>query len=268
MVENPFLSVINSLLPEPQASLLAGMLFGVRATMSYPFYLALRDTGVLHVIALSGMNIAILIDIFGKLLNRYGRKFSAIFSGIIIILFVFFVGPSPTIVRAGIMGSMSLFAIILGRRYWSMLALFIASGVMLFLRPEWIGEVSFQLSFLATLGVILANKVVERERSGRWSKQLIYALKENIAMTVSAQLFTLPVIVYHFERISLVSPIANLLTGWSIQPIMILGILTSVLGWIWLPLGYIPAWITWVFLTYFVEVVEILAKLPFASISL
>jgi len=183
MIENPFVLVLNSLLPEPQASLLNGMLFGIRADMSYSFYQALQVTGVLHVIALSGMNISILIDIVGKLLYPFGKKISAVFSIIFIIGFVIFVGASPTVVRAAIMGSMGLVAIIFGKRYWSLLALFLASGVMLLFRPDWIYDISFQLSFLATVGIILANKVVKREFSKRWSKQLIYAFKENLVMT-------------------------------------------------------------------------------------
>ncbi len=236
--------------------------------MSSAFYEALRNTGVLHVIALSGMNISILIDIVAKATGFLGKRISGMAAIVFIFVFVIFVGPNPTIVRAAIMGSMSLLAILFGRRYWSMLALFLTSGLMLLVRPEWLNEISFQLSFLATLGIILANKVVERENSPRLSKQLIFIFKENLVVTASAQLFTFPVIAYHFERISLVSPIANLFIAWSIQPIMIFGMITAFLGWIWLPLGYIPAWITWVFLTYFVGVVEVMAELPFASISL
>lgn len=265
---NPFISVINQLLPEPQASLLAGMLFGVRADIPQAFYQDLIATGVIHVIALSGTNISILIDIVAKATGFLGKRVSAVSSIVFITSFVLFVGPSPTIVRAAIMGSMSMVAIFFGRRYWSLLSLFIASGIMLIIEPSWGGEISFQLSFLATLGIILANKVVEREQSKRLSRQLIFIFKENLVMTLSAQLFTLPVIVYHFERISLISPIANLLIAWSIQPIMIFGMITSLLGIIWLPLAYIPAIISWVFLTYFVKVVEILSSLPFASIQL
>src|SRR3989344_1590781 len=134
------------------------MLFGVRAEMPYPFYLALRNTGVLHVIALSGMNISILIDIVAKATGFLGKKISGIVAIVFIFTLVIFVGPSPTIIRASIMGSMSLLAILFGRRYWSLLALFLTSGIMILVRPEWLSEISFQLSFLATFGIILANK--------------------------------------------------------------------------------------------------------------
>lgn len=87
-------------------------------------------------------------------------------------------------------------------------------------------------------------------------------------MTLSAQAFTLPIILYNFHRVSLVAPLANLLTGWAVQLIMALGLLTAVIGWIFLPLAVIPAWIVWIPLTYFIMVVEFLAKIPGASIML
>lgn len=267
-MDNPFLAVINSLLPEPQASLLSGMLFGVRQQMPTDLYGGMRDSGVLHVVALSGSNISILIDIVAKMTLFLGKKISVITTIIVIGGFVIFVGASPTIVRAAIMGSMSLIAIYLGRREWSLLSLFLASGVMLLALPNLIEDISFQLSFLATLGIILADGIVERKRIFRLLDQLIYGFKENLAMTLSAQLFTLPIIVLNFQRISLVAPLTNLLVGWVIQPIMVLGFMTAILGWIWLPLGIIPGWLSWVPLTYFLVVVEWFSKIPLASLTL
>jgi len=262
---NPFIAVINSLLPEPQASLLNGIIFGVRAQMPYTLYQDLVATGLLHVIALSGTNISILIDLVAKVTLFLGRKISVILTVFIIVAFVMMVGPSPSVVRAAIMGAITLIAVYLGRKTWSILSLFLASGMMLFIRPEWIGEISFQLSFLATLGIILGNDMVKSKYlKSNWDK-ILYALKVNLALTLSAQLFTFPIILLNFGRISLISPISNLLVGWVIQPIMILGLATAILGWVWVPLGFIPAWIVWVPLTYFLSVVEILGNFPGAA---
>lgn len=264
---NPFVPVVNSLLPEPQAGLLNGILFGIKANMAHSLYQAMRDTGVLHIIALSGMNISILVNLVAKVTLFLGRKISIMATLIIISAFVVFVGPSPSIVRAAIMGGMSLIAIYLGRQSWSILSLFLTSGIMLLVRPNWLGEISFQLSFLSTLGIILAVKLVKRKQSFRLLDQLKYAFKENLALTLSAQLFTLPIILYNFHRLSLISPLANLLIGWTMQPIMILGFVAATLGLIFLPLGFVPALMTWVPLTYLVKVVEWLAKVPGASIE-
>ncbi len=279
--------VINSLLPEPHASLLAGMLFGVRRTMPGNFYDALINTGTLHVIALSGQNIAIIISLFGYITIRwFSRKTSAVITIIGITLFIFFVGPSPTVIRAGLMGSLSLVATIFGRRNWSMLSLILVSTIMIIVRPDWLIDISFQLSFLATLGIILFGspppnlpnhpKLPNNNNSynhtiGTYSKlaarELAADMRQNLRFTLAAQVFTIPLIMIRFGRVSLISPLANLLIGWSVTPIMLLGGVATVLGWIWLPFGIVLSWLVWVPLTYFIEVVNLLARLPFASLQ-
>lgn len=266
-MHNPFLPVTNSLLPEPSASLLLGILFGVKATMPKTFYNALVTTGTLHIIALSGMNISILINVAAKATLFLGRKISSVLTIGLIIAFTIFVGASPSIVRAAIMGCLSLFSVYFGRQSWSLLTLFLAGGMMLVFNFSLIKDLSFQLSFLATFGIILANAKKECQSNKSFSNRLLYPLKENFRMTIFAQIFTLPVILYRFHRISLISPLANLLIEWAIQPIMILGFVAAILGSLWLPLGVIPSWFAWVPLTYMVAVIEILAKIPGASVS-
>lgn len=264
---NPFIAVINSLLPEPQASLLNGILFGVKASMPQKFYNALITTGTLHIIALSGMNISILAALTAKTTLFLGRKASSIFTICLIVLFTIFVGASPSIVRAAIMGCLTLLAVYFGRHHLAVLSLFFASGIMLLFNFSLIKNISFQLSFLATLGVILATKKSECYKWKSRVDQLKFTLSENLKFTLSAQVFTLPVILYNFHRLSFIAPLANLLIEWAIQPIMVLGLITAFIGWIWLPLGFVLAWITWVPLTYLIMVIEWLAKVPGASIK-
>ncbi len=264
---NPFIGVINSLLPEPHASLLNGILFGIKVSMPRNFYNALIATGVLHIIALSGVNISILTTLTAKTTLFMGRKASSILTICLIVLFVQFVGPSPSIIRAAMMGSLSLLAVYFGRRDWGLLSLFLVCGIMLLLDFSLIKNLSFQLSFAATFGIILANRRVERQYSNGLLDKAIYWLKENLKLTLSAQLFTVPIIFINFHRISLISPVTNILLEWVIQPIMVLGFITSLIGTIWLPLGMVFSWIVWVPLTYLIVVVETLAKIPGASIN-
>ncbi|KKR31945.1 MAG: ComEC/Rec2-related protein [Candidatus Gottesmanbacteria bacterium GW2011_GWC2_39_8] len=264
---NPFVPIINSYLPEPHASLLNGILFGIKATMPKSFYYGLRDVGLLHIIALSGMNITILINLFAKGTLYLGRRISITFTIIAIFLFVVFVGPSPSIVRAAIMGTMSLLSIYFGRLSWGLLSLVLASIIMLLTNFTLISDLSFQLSFLATLGIILAGKYTKCQKTRGLIRQSIHCLKENLILTLAAQLFTLPIIIYHFHRLSLVAPISNLLVEWTMQPIMVIGFVTAIFGFIWWPLGLVPAWTNWVLLTYFIKVVEILDQIPGASIK-
>lgn len=230
------------------------------------FYNALIATGVLHIVALSGVNISILTTLTAKITLFMGRKASSIFTICLIVLFVLFVGPSPSVVRAAMMGSLSLLAVTFGRQDWGLLSLFLVSGIMLLFDFSLIKNLSFQLSFAATFGIILANKRVKRQYINGLSDRVKYWFKENIKLTLSAQLFTVPIILFNFHRLSLIAPVANLLLEWTIQPIMVLGFAAGILGWVWWPLGMIIGWIVWVPLTYLITVVEWLAKVPGASV--
>lgn len=265
-MHNPFITIINSLLPEPQASLLNGILFGVKTSMSPALYQALIDTGTLHIIALSGMNISILITLVGKTTLFLGRKFSGFLTIVFIILFVWFVGASPSLIRAAIMGFLSLFALYSGRVNWAILTLFLAGLIMLLFNFDFIKDLSFQLSFLATLGIILVSSDKKKFRKNPIDN-IIYSIKENFKITLAAQIFTLPVILINFHRLSIIAPIANLLIVWAIQPIMIFGFITGILGLIWLPLGVLSAWMVWTGLTYIITAVEWLGKVPGASVE-
>lgn len=149
-------SIIDKLLPEPHAGLLAGLLFGTKASLSREFYDALVATGVLHIIALSGMNITIMENLVaGLMVPVVGRRWASAITIGVIVWFVWFVGATPSVIRAAIMGSLSLLAVIFGRQYWALSAWVIACSIMLVINFSWIADVSFQLSALATLGIIL-----------------------------------------------------------------------------------------------------------------
>ena len=306
-----FTSVLNQLLPEPHAGLLNGILFGTKATLSRDLMDALITTGTLHIVALSGMNITILSGLISTtLLWVVGRRLASVLTILLIIGFVWFVGASPSIVRAGIMGGISLLAIVFGRQTWGLLAWILAVGIMLLLNPEWISDISFQLSAGATLGIILfgghgagpAARVsrdslqfdreikstsplspisLRSEDSSQESLALVTRtsrlpaaflvlwklIKDDLRLTLAAQVFTIPLILLYFHRISLISPVANVLIGWIIQPLTVAGLLASILGWIFLPLGQIVAWGAWVGLEYLITIVTLLSKVPGASVG-
>ncbi len=314
-----FTAVINQLLPEPHAGLLNGILFGTKATISKEFMDALIATSTLHIVALSGMNITILESIIADtLLPFIGRRWASALTIFLIIGFIWFVGPSPSVIRAGIMGTLALIATIFGRQRWSLFFYTVTVVVMLLIHPAWIGDLSFQLSALATLGIILfggkknmsggagrgspvehpqpAAKVNQQEFGERlvcgqktiqvtwrhsedvgWEKardrtrsiiKFLYSLiADDLRVTLAAQSLTIPLMIFTFRRISLVSPLTNVLIGWIIQPITVLGFIVAVLGWVWLPLGQVVAWVTWVPLQYLISVIQWTAKIPFASLT-
>jgi competence protein ComEC len=262
-----FSSRINKLLPEPQASLLNGILWGEKRKMPKSFYNDLIRTGTLHIIALSGMNITILVSLLGKITLFLGRRKSVIISMLGIFLFILFVGGSPSVIRAGIMGGMSLMAVYWGRKTWGLLSLWLTGVVMIIANPTWLREISFQLSFLATLGIILLGGSGEGTRRKGWFEEFIYEGRENLRTTLAAQVFTLPVILYNFKQLSLISPLTNVLVLWIVPPIMALGFILSCVSLVSLELATPLSWIVWVPLSYFIEIVKLTANLPLAQVS-
>ncbi|MBI3577369.1 ComEC/Rec2 family competence protein [Candidatus Gottesmanbacteria bacterium] len=328
-----FTSVINQLLPEPHAGLLAGISFGTKATLSKVLVNDLIKTGTLHIVALSGMNITIVSSVVSlTLLRLVSRRITSLLTIGMIIGFIWFVGISPSVIRAAIMGILSLLAVIFGRQSWPLFAWILAVSSMLLLNPQWIGDLSFQLSALATLGIILFGSSLNRggaevdvtfmEASakplslksffsiGNWRGALQNAhlpapplkaigenqgasaknassepkqvlafilssglaslknlLADDLRVTLAAQVFTIPIILLNFHRISLVSPLSNVAIGWTIGPLTIAGWVVAALGTIWLPLGQVVAWMAWVPLQYLLTVVAWTAKIPFASVG-
>ena len=264
---NHLVGSVNALLPEPHASLLAGMLFGVRATMPDDFYEALIITGTLHVIALSGMNVSIIIRLlFGIMGKIFGKTTGLVLTITGIVGFVFLVGPSATIIRASIMGSLTLIALWFGRKDIPLLSLVFTVLIMILLNHDLISSISFQLSVFATLGIILfAGKekfFVKNVWSGIW-----WFIKDNLRVTLSAQIFTTPLILFYFNRVSIISPFANVAIGWLIGPITYLGFMTVFLAQIWWPLGRFASLIVWVPLSFFIWIVKTFSQIPFASIE-
>lgn len=262
-------TIINQVLPEPQSGLLAGMIFGTKSHIEGTLYDALVTTGTLHIVALSGANISILIACVNALFLFFLRRpIANILSCGIIIGFVWFVGPSPSVIRAAIMGLLALLAVSLGRQYGVLLSWMLAVSLMLVVNPAWLADLSFQLSVMATLGIILFGSEPEKGfRRRSFFESGKDALIADLRVTLAAQVFTVPIILFAFGRISLVSPLTNLLIGWLIAPIMALGLLLVVLGFLWMPLAHPVAWVVWVPLTVLVKTIELTARIPFASIA-
>lgn len=253
-----FTSVLNQLLPEPHASLLAGLLFGTKTSLPRNLYDALITTGTIHIAALSGQNLSIVSGGIASAMQWIiGKRGASVLTLLLVGWFVWFVGPSASIVRAAIMTSLTMISLVFGRQYWAMLSWALAVGSMLVLNIAWITDISFQLSAMATLGIILFGKAPQKEN----------AIKTNLRLTLSAQTLTVPLILFHFHRISLIAPLSNLAIGWMVGPLTELGWVMVIVGWLWLPLGQVFAWFDWVLLEYLVRAVYLMSGVPYASIG-
>ncbi len=261
-----FTSLINSYLPEPHASLLNGIVLGVDLQTTYTFKDQLKNVGLIHIVVLSGMNITLLSAvILQTVIPLFGRKTATLFTIVSIIAFVWFVGVEPPVVRAAIMGILSLIGLMFGRKTIALYTLFLTSVICLIIWPEWLTSISFQLSFGATLGIILFGNVMPEEQS---SHTFLNYLFDELRVSLSAQLFTAPLIFFYFRQISFISPLANILVSWTIAPIMIFGIIAMVGGSINWQVGFAISWLCYGMIQYIVWIVELLAKVPFASVKI
>ncbi len=257
--------------PDPEASLLAGILLGVESGIPYGVEQAFQATGTSHIIAISGFNITIVAGLFTGLFGRlFGRKWGALAAGLGIAMYTLLVGADAAVVRASIMGGLALLARQVGRRQDGLNSLALTAALMALVNPQVLWDVSFQLSFAATLGLVwyaqplndkfiqLASKVVPEGAV----KRLAGPVGEYLLFTLAAQLTTLPVIVYHFHQISLTTVFANLAILPAQPPVMVLGGLALLLGMLADPLGQFTAYLCYPFVAYTIRIVEWFAGWP------
>ncbi len=249
-------SIYRSLSP-PQSSILGAMLLGDKNRMSQDLKEKLNIAGVRHITAVSGMHVVILSSILMSLLLWLGfwRGQAFYISIIIIFLFITMTGFQASGVRAGIMGGLFLLGQKIGRKSVSSRSIVMAAGTMLVINPLLLfHDVGFQLSFLATMGIIYLSSAFKKWL--RFIPQKLIRLKEIIAMTFAAQIFTLPILVYNFGRISLVAPLTNVLILPFVYWIMIFGFIFGLAGILWQPLGMIFSLPCWFLLTYLIKIVD------------
>lgn len=263
---NVFTSVINHYLPEPNASLLNGILFGVPVKTSRVFYEQLKAVGLLHIVVLSGMNITILSTIIMYVTRSFGKKLSLAISILGTVIFIIFVGPQAPIVRAGIMGILTSVSLSYGRRTHGLYMLLLSALVIMVIKPLWLTTISFQLSYGATCGIMLFGPYSYKKQSALKGRML-QAVVKDMRTSIAAQLFTTPIIFLYFKQISLLAPISNLLVSFLIAPLMIAGFLCAVLGKIHWSLGLLPSYFAYGLTHYMVFIIESLSKIPFSFIQ-
>ncbi len=266
---------LNGMIPEPEAALGAGILLGVRSGIAPEIADAFATAGLTHVVAISGWNIAIVAAIVASLARpleqrRGGRWMAPAAAGLTIAAYVVLTGASPSVVRAALMAGAMLVARLGGSRAHAASALALAALVMLLAAPSVLWDVGFQLSALATGGLILFAAPIE-SRLASWPAWV----REPVALTLAAQLTTLPVVVGSFERISLIAPAANVLVVPLVPLVMLLCAIAAPLGALdatFHPpiLGDVARWafggVAWLTLRAMIVAGQAAAAIPLASL--
>ncbi|MCB0211782.1 MAG: DNA internalization-related competence protein ComEC/Rec2 [Anaerolineae bacterium] len=268
---------INRMMAEPYASLLNGILLGIETGIPRGLYEAFNMTGTSHIIVISGSNISLIAGIFLLLGQRLvGKQYAPPLAIIGVIVYTFLVGADAAVQRAAFMGLMYIVAIWAGRPNLAINSLIASAIALSLINPLILWDVGFQLSFVATLGLIvlvpplehLTFSFLQNRLKTEHVGLLMALLNELLIVTLAAQIITGPLIVYHFGRFSLVSLLSNLLILPVQPPIMVVGGIATLVGMVWLSLGQLLSWLVWLPLAWSVWIVEQTARLPFASLDL
>lgn len=267
--QNKLQLTFQRVLPEPFTSLLQGILLGIKTNLPKKLLADFKTTGLIHIMVASGYNILILIKVFRDQTQAYFGRFSFWLTSLAILFFVLLIGSPPSAVRAGIMGIFLILARYLGRKELSFISICFAAFLMILAKPTVWRELSFLLSFAATLGIIYLSPIFQRLINQGWFQKWIPPIfLSAFSETMGAQLMVLPILLSSFGRISIISPLANILILPLIPFVMSFGFFLLIIGMIWVFLGQILGWILYLPLNYIVWLTENLAKVSFASILL
>jgi len=250
---------IKRFLPENESGLLLGVLLGVKTDLPENFWQSLRKTGTIHLIVASGQNVVFIASIIMSICLWFlTRKKALVLTLVFILLYVLMAGGEAPVVRAGLMVGLAFVSQLFGREGDSFRFLLISAAFMLLIAPLMLFDIGFQLSFGATAGLILVSPKVKDLAPRFFALPL---LGEGLALTLSAQLMTLPILLANFGQFSWLSPLINSLVLPIIPLIMVLGLLVVLLSFLLMPLAQLLSWLIFPFLTYFVHVINFFGSL-------
>lgn len=255
---------LNSFLSPPYSALMESLIFGEEEKLSQEWKEKFNKIGVRHITAVSGMNITLInIFIFNFLLFvGFWRKQAFLISTLFIVFYILMIGLPSSAVRAAIMSFLFLVAQIFGRLSLPSRSFVFALSLMLFLNPLLLKyDVGFQLSFLATAGLIYLKPIFDD-----FLKKIPQAfyLRENLSATLGAQIFTLPILIQNFNQIPLISPLPNILILPFLPFLTILGFFASFSGIFFYRLGYFLSLISFPFLFFIFKIIDFFSKIPFS----
>ena len=265
-IKHSFTDALNRALPEPESSLMAGLLLGAKQSLGKELLLEFQRTGVSHVVVLSGYNIAIVATSIMSLLSFLPKSLSFGFGIISIVLFTILSGGGASAWRAAIMVLVALIAKKWNREYKAHRAFGFAIILMLAPNPLLlVFDPSFQLSALATIGIIFVSPIITPYFSKITEK---FGLREIISSTIATQLTVLPFLLYTNGLLSFVSLPVNVLILGTVPITMFFGFVTGMVGIISLWLSFIPAFFAYILLWYQLTIVHIGATASFGVVAL
>lgn len=248
-----------------RAGLMLGILIGDTTGISEDLQDDFGKTGLTHILAVSGLNVGMLLLICLGFLRFLGVKLrlQCLLTTLVIILYTLITRSEPSVLRASIMAIFGLGAWLLGKEKNLMAAISLAALALLIYDPFSLYNVGFQLSFAATLAIIFLNPILEKRLEAVPPR-----LRGDLSICLAAQLGVAPLLVYYFNQISLISLLANMLVIPANAPVLTLGIISVTASFTWSALSHLVNFIAGLFLSYMIKVTQILASFPGVTLQL
>ena len=266
VLKHSFMEQIERYLAEPAAGLGEGLLLGVKQGLGEELETAFRKTGIIHIVVLSGYNIMLVVVFVMTILGFFLPKKPRVFFGIAAIAaFALLVGLSATVVRASIMAVILLLTQVTSRTYLVVRGLVLAGLIMVIHNPFLLAyDVGFQLSFLATLGLIFITPHFEallQRVTSAWN------VKTFLVATLGAQVAVLPLLLYQIGEFSVVSVVVNVLVLPMVPVAMLLTFCVGLFGYISVTLATILSYPAYFSLLYIIKAAELFVQVPFAAVA-
>lgn len=258
---------IGVILPEPKSALLSGLLIGEKQSLGKHITDLFRNAGVVHMIVLSGYNVSLVARAIQKVCESFlPRALGFIAGGIGLVAFAVMTGASETTVRASIMALIMLVATALRRPSDALRVLTLAAGIMLFLNPYLLlYDLSFQLSCLATFGLILLSEPVAQFLKFIPEK---FGFREVVASTIATEIVVAPILIVSVGQVSIVSVATNLAVLFAVPWTMLFGFIATILSFVSVFLAFPFTFLAYGLLNYILVVAMWFGSLPFAIITI
>ena len=251
---------------------LTAELTGDKSLLPESDYVAMQETGLAHIFAVSGLHCAFLVTLLSLLIPPTHRRTLCAVASAVLVFYMLLTGLSPSVARACVMQLFLLSAPLFRRGSDPLTSLAAALTVILLVNPYAVGSVSLQLSFAATLGMVLLSGRLYKSFTAwyrgrnRAVRVALSFLAANLAATLGALVFTAPLTAYYFNILSLVAPLAGLLAVPAAGYAFMSAFVSALLGLVWTPLGHLAGYVPLLLVKYILWVAHLLLAVPYHAV--
>ena len=251
---------------------LTAELTGDKSLLPESDYVAMQETGLAHIFAVSGLHCAFLVTLLSLLIPPTRRRALCAVASAVLLFYMLLTGLSPSVARACVMQLFLLSAPLFRRGSDPLTSLAAALTVILLVNPYAVGSVSLQLSFAATLGMVLLSGRLYKSFTAwyrgrnRAVRAALSFLAANLAATLGALVFTAPLTAYYFNILSLVAPLAGLLAVPAAGYAFMSAFVSALLGFVWTPLGHLAGYVPLLLVKYILWAAHLLLAVPYHAV--